>query len=382
MVSFSWNETFKSEWKAWLTGNFNADGLERMLRMVQAILMVILSQPFLTSGFVKLVAYGNEHVWDEPRVASTAALTDLRVKVALVRRFFRVFRFLESFRAAHMIYTSFYAPVPALPEAPVKEANVKPPETAAQSLGSGAEKEGDKKDLDTQRAEPSPSAPAPNQAHRHGPNCRHHQAQPKLTSTGPPAEAWLDMLGRTFNGMYLLLEALTLIDVMQLPGLPLWGAQWTSVLNVEGQRFWFLALACGIVSGLLKLVKLVAHGPVPQTGEGYGTGETGQVSTHDGSGADGEANVMPEWQRQREKMRRIVYARKEARKAWKREIGTRGYGLARRCVADLFDLPVPGSVVGWVRVEPVTVGLVMVVSTWLTGLEVWERCGREIKKTV
>lgn len=342
-----------------------------MLRMVQAVLMVVLSQPVLTSGFFKLVALGNEYLWSEPRIPSTAALSELRGKVALVRRFFRMLRFLESFRAAHVIYTSFYAPAPALPAAPVAEAEKAPPQAQATSTEALSE-EMNTKATEAQEAEPNPQVPAHTHTHTHGPYCRHHQPQPKTTSNSPPAEAWLDIFGRTFNGMYLLLETLTLVDALQLPGLPLWGAAWTRVLHVEGQRFWFLALACGVLSGLLKVVKLVAHGPVPQTGEGYGVGGGG------GEGEGASASDMPEWQRQREKMRRIVYARREGRRAWKREIRTRGYALARRCVADLFDLPVPGSVVGWVRVEPGTVGLVMVVSTWLTGVEVWERCGREI----
>lgn len=338
--------------------------------------MVVLSQPVLTSGFFKLVALGNQHVWTEPRVASITALSELRGTVALVRRFFRVFRFLESFRAAHVIYTSFYAPAPALFAPPVVNAEPpSPPETLATSAKAlGEEKEARANGANgAQEAELKPQV-VPALTHTHGPHCRHHQARAKTTSNNPPAEAWLDIFGRTFNGMYLLLETLTLGDALQLPGLPLWGAAWAPILHVEGQRFWLLALACGVLSGLLKIVKLVAYGPVPQTGEGYGGGGI--------AAAADETKDMPEWQRQREKMRRVVYARREARRAWKGEIRTRGYALARRCVADLFDMPVPGSVVGWVRVEPGTVGMVMVVSTWLTGVEVWERCGREIGRVV
>lgn len=342
-------------------------GIERILRMVQAIVMVVLSQPLLQSGFFKLVALGNQHVWTEPRIASTALLTDLRSNVALVRRFFRMFRFLESFRAAHMIYTSFYAPSMPPPPLPASSSPTAPnldpaPDTTSRSTND--EKVANKTPEDSRQAEPTPHAQS---HHVHGPHCRHHQDHHKPRDPNTiPTEAWLDIFSRTFNAMYLLLETLTLIDALRLPGFSLWGAAWFSVLHVEGQRFWFFALVCGFFSGLLKMVKLVAHGPVPRTGEGYGTGE---------KSAEG---AMPEWQRQRERMRRVVYAQRERRKAWKREIRTTGYKLARRCVADCLDLAVPGSVVGWVRVQAGTVGVVMVISTWLTGLEVWERCGREV----
>lgn len=324
-------------------------GIERMLRMVQAILMVVLSQPVLTSGFFKLIALGNQHIWTEPRIASTVALSKLRGHVGLVRRFFRMFRFLESFRTAHAIYTSFYAPLlpppPIPPSAPCPE-----PATESEALSGGT----NTKAAEDQRAEPPPPAQAHTHAHHHRPR----------NPAKPPTEAWLDIFSRTFNGMYLLLETLTLLDALQLPGLSLWDPSWFSILHVEGQRFWFLALACGVLSGLIKFVKLVAWAPVPQTGEGYGT----PLDTKD----------LPEWKKQREKMRRLVYARRETRRVWKEQIRTRGYGLARRCVADILDLAAPGSVLGWVGVESGTVGAVMVISTWITGREVWERCGMEI----
>jgi hypothetical protein len=42
------------------------------------------------------------------------------------------------------------------------------------------------------------------------------------------------------------------------------------------------------------------------------------------------------------------------------------------------DLGLPGSVVGWVPLSPETVGWLMLGTTVLTGMEVWERCGREL----
>lgn len=322
--------------------------------MVQAILMVTLSQPLLTSGFTTLVALGNQHIWIEPRHANVAALSQLRSQVALVRRFFRIFRFLESFHAAHVIYTSFYtSPTPAAPtELPSQQDATVP----------GGHKSGEEKEEEDGGEQDKPEQAL--STHKcTNPNCPNHRP-PRKPSSGIPTEAWLDIFSRTFNGMYLLLEALTLIDALSLPGLSLFGSHWFPLLHVEAQRFWLFALVCGLCSGLLKLVKLVAYGPVPQTGEGYGLG----------GGGGKDEKEMADWERQRERMRKIVWARKEGRRVWKMEIRTRGYRTARRCLADLLDLVVPGVVVGWVKVAPGTVGACMVVSTWLTGLEVWERC--------
>ncbi|KAK0708294.1 hypothetical protein B0H67DRAFT_556811 [Lasiosphaeris hirsuta] len=57
-----------------------------------------------------------------------------------------------------------------------------------------------------------------------------------------------------------------------------------------------------------------------------------------------------------------------------------GWRVGRRLVADVLDLAAPGAVVGWVAAEPGTVGLLMLGSTWLTTVEVWERCGREVEE--
>lgn len=318
--------------------------------MVQAILMVVISQPLLISAFTDLVALCNQHVWVEPRVADVAVLVQLRSNIALARRFFRIFRFLESFHAAHVIYTSFYSPPPPhTPPVPADTVdNGHEASTAAGSEHSRLEHE------------------EKTSAHACGnPNCRNHRAPSKPSSTRAPVEAWLDIFSRTFNGMYLLLEALTLLDALALPGgFSLFGRAWTALLHIEGQRFWFFALVCGIGSAMVKLFKLVVYGP--RAAEGY-------VAWPGSKKWEGEE--MAEWERQRERMREMVWARREGRRLWMAEIRSRGWRIARRCVADGVDLVVPGSVVGWVRITPGTVGWCMVVSTWLTGLEIWERCG-------
>lgn len=51
----------------------------------------------------------------------------------------------------------------------------------------------------------------------------------------------------------------------------------------------------------------------------------------------------------------------------------------RKLVADTLDLALPGSVMGWVRLGTGPVSLAMLGSTLLTGWEVWDRVGAEMK---
>ncbi|KKY35171.1 putative AoPex11B [Diaporthe ampelina] len=321
--------------------------------------MVTISYPLLLDGFTQLVMLGNQHVWTVPRAMGVVVLNDLKGHLGLARRFFRVFRFLESFYVAHQLYTSLYSQPPAPKPAPSPAAVAATP---SQPASAALDAKDGLKQVD-QAAQPS-QTPADTQAphaHQHHPNCRHRR------KSGPPAEAWLDIFGRTFNGMYLLLESLCLVDALQVPTFSLWGPEWFSILFVEGQRFWFFGLGCGVASGMVKIVKLLAYAPVPPTGEGYGTGEKRDESE------------MADWEKERERLRKIMWARKEQRKLWKSNIKTKSKGLARKCMADLLDMVMPGSVVGWWKVDQGTLGFILIITTYLTGWEVWERCGRELE---
>jgi hypothetical protein len=44
----------------------------------------------------------------------------------------------------------------------------------------------------------------------------------------------------------------------------------------------------------------------------------------------------------------------------------------------LLDMPLPGSIISWIPASEGTVGLLMLTTSFLTGVDVWERCGREV----
>ncbi|KAK1766980.1 putative ex11b-like protein [Phialemonium atrogriseum] len=305
----------------------DAAGLERFLRLIQAILQVTLFYRLPFNALVSAI-----HLWQAPQsavaVADTAfiatVLTGLRSRVALGRRFFRMFRFVESFHAAHRLWGSL---------------------------------------------SPSPSSSS--------------KASSSSWSPGR-AETYLDVAGRTFNGMYLLLETALLPDALGVEGLRPWGAR-GPMLAVEAQRFWFLSLACGALAGALRLLELWALAPVPETGGGYGDG-SGDGSGG-GTGEEEEEKAVAAEKRTEEKgvetsvlrqqQARERERRNEQREGRRRETVARSRALVRRLVADVLDLALPGSVVGYVKVDEGSVGLAMLGSTVLTGLEVWERCGRE-----
>lgn len=209
----------------------------------------------------------------------------------LARRFFRLFRFIESFHAAQKLYVSI-----------------------------------------------SSSSQAGEQQ-----------------AAAPPAhpEAWLDVFARTFNGMYLLLDAPAIVPELKIEGLRLWSPEWDRAVMVEAQRFWLFALVCGALSSFLKMQRLRRAAPVKAVGGGSVAVKEKGDSTVTSTEKEDVAT---------------------AEKARTKKI----HGLARNVAANGLDIVLPGAVIGWIDASPGTVGLAMLITTILTGMDAWERCGREV----
>ncbi|KAI1380428.1 peroxisomal biogenesis factor 11 [Hypoxylon crocopeplum] len=287
-------------------------GLERTFRLFQAIVQILsaFAIPFDLLLYVLSLASA------ETPSASTTRITlkALNQRLGLARRYFRLFRFLDSFNAAQKIYSRLSSP-------------------------------------ESRRGPPRP--------------------------VWVQVEPWLDVFARTFNGMYLLLEASTIVDTLQVPGLAIWTSEWNRSITVEGQRFWLFSLVCGLLYNLLEMLNVLAYTSVPATGDGFGVGKP------EGPGSETEKTdpnekAADDLKKEQDRLRAIVKNRKEQRRLWRREVSAKISKLGRGAMANALDIVLPGSVVGWINVEPGTVSLAMFVTTILTGMEAWERCGREV----
>ncbi|RWA11688.1 hypothetical protein EKO27_g3417 [Xylaria grammica] len=260
-------------------------GLERIFRLLQSWVQILraYSSTFHTLGQSGHLLWG-AGTWSAFPTNST--LLALQQRLDAARRYVRVFRFLSAFQHAQRALTHHeHIAVPQRPNNPTATPN----------------KDG--------KAEGSPSTSS-------------SLAQPRARTP----EEWLDILGRMFNGMYLLTETSTIIDYMQIDGLQVWGADRYLAVNVEAQRFWFLTLLCGVLSGLLKIWRLLAAN---EKGASRGRSKT-------------LANLI------------------------------------KGVVTNAADIVLPGVIVGWLDVSPGIVALVMCATTLSTSLDIWERCGRDV----
>ncbi|KAI5865968.1 peroxisomal biogenesis factor 11 [Durotheca rogersii] len=190
------------------------------------------------------------------------------------------------------------------------------------------------------------------------------KALAQLTAPSSPADvAWLDVLARTFNGMYLLLEASTVVDALQVPGLALWGPERERRVTVEAQRFWLLALACGGLAALARIPAALALAAVPATPAGLAPLADAPTGEKDG---------------EKEKEKETAESKEALRRRERPNVRAKVHKLGRTALASAIDIVLPGSVIGWISADPGTVAVAMFVTSILTGMDVWERCGREV----
>ncbi|EJT80345.1 hypothetical protein GGTG_00345 [Gaeumannomyces tritici R3-111a-1] len=283
----------------------DAFGLERILRLVQAIIQIVVAVPLLSLRLTDHInslphqaagagpgpGTGGDKGPAPLAVADTVAmLGDLRGRLNTTRRVLRLFRFAEAFHGAQKLYFS------------------------------------------------------------------------STTTTGKSLELWLDISARGFNGMYYLLETATLPDALGVPHLPrVFGPETGGALAVEAQRFWLLALACSAASGALKVLGTYGAEAVPGTGAAAAAGLGGDVV------GEKEGEEEEERGKRREEEKAKVRAAQQANAA-KRRV------CLRKMVADLADIALPGSALGWVPLDPLSVSSAMLLTSILTSLDFWERC--------
>jgi hypothetical protein len=178
--------------------------------------------------------------------------------------------------------------------------------------------------------------------------------------------------------MYLLLDGSLIIDSLRIDGLRVWTPEWERTIFVEGQRFWLFALVCGVISGLLKMAMVLAYTPVPATGDGFAHGKSEGIKPAEKEKENSDEEEVLDVKKEQERLRNIVKARRKRQGLWIREVKAKLHGLGRRVIANALDIILPGAIVGWINVGPGTVGLAMFVTTILSGMDAWERCGKEV----
>ncbi|SPO04802.1 uncharacterized protein DNG_07487 [Cephalotrichum gorgonifer] len=185
-------------------------------------------------------------------------------------------------------------------------------------------------------------------------------AQSLYSASAPLSlEAWLDVTKMTLLGLYGLLETVTLPDLAGAEGF--FGDEVAARLNAEAQRFWLLALVCGVLAGLLRLFALEAYVGVPATGAGFSADEK--------KGKGGKKVVKEKGEKDE----------KEKELAAKSAGGEKKRALLRKLAVEAVDICLPAAALGWVDVDPSVVGWAMLFTTVVSMYDVWDGVGATMR---
>lgn len=216
-----------------------------------------------------------------------------------------------------------------------------------------------------------------------------HAGYQLYTAEEKGLETWLIILSKSLLGIYGFLETATMLDILNVDELGIFGKERSRELNLQAQVFWFTALYASVISSGIKLFQLFAHRAVPKTGEGYGTGEKPvEKTTESEKAASKETPVVVEkalseeerLKNEQERLKGVVAQRKEERTIWTKEFSAQATTLGKKMLSETLDMLLPSAGLGWVKVDPGLVGLAMFCTTIITGLDVWHKIGRDLEK--
>lgn len=201
-------------------------------------------------------------------------------------------------------------------------------------------------------------------------------------SEGKSVDIWLDVLAKSSLGMYGLLESATLLDLIGIDDLAIFGPAQTRNLNREAQLFWFVALYTSVLSHSIRLMQHLTE----SASKGPNQNKGSAIENPDGSAeskratAEGQNEVevsLPRLKQHRAASDTIQTKSDSPRRTSSSTSNTTR--LYMKLMADILDMVLPAVAVGWIRVDTGFVGLAMIGSTAITGLEIWEKCGEGIK---
>jgi hypothetical protein len=170
-------------------------------------------------------------------------------------------------------------------------------------------------------------------------------------------EVWLDVVSKTCLGLFGMTETLTLVDLLGIPGLEVFGPERSREIDAQSQYLWFFGLATSVTISLIKLSKVNVPPAVEE-----------------------EKPVKTVSEKVDEKKGTVEKAAKDAEEKKRlKEVAAKKKVLLRGIVSDIVDMLLPGSAIGWVKVSGASVSSAMFFTTLTTGWAAWDRIGARLQ---
>ncbi|KAL7926691.1 peroxisomal biogenesis factor 11 [Trichoderma austrokoningii] len=187
-------------------------------------------------------------------------------------------------------------------------------------------------------------------------------------------ETLLDVLGKTCLGLYGMLESVTLLDLLEVDKLEIFGAEQTDSLNYQAQVFWLIALCISLFRSSVALLRCLGK-------QAASSNNSSAKSEHDkgdgpltekNSNSNGSVSKIPEANQQKGSGDQLASTSGATE--------SRGVpSLILKLVADTMDVLLPVTAIGLVEIHPAVIVMAMIISTAITANDVWDRCGKKMQ---
>ncbi|KAL7807240.1 peroxisomal biogenesis factor 11 [Trichoderma gracile] len=188
-------------------------------------------------------------------------------------------------------------------------------------------------------------------------------------------DTWLDVVGKTCLGIFGMLESVTLLDLLEIDQLEVFGAEQTASLNYQAQYFWLIGLCISLFRSGTRLLHLLGNRTLsssPSSSRNVGENESSQTQReHENGGEVSSKQDVVAAQRAPDNIHEKVS--EPATKS-----GDTISSLSVKILADALDLLLPATAVGLVQLDSAAIATAMIISTIITANDVWVRCGKEM----
>lgn len=179
----------------------------------------------------------------------------------------------------------------------------------------------------------------------------------------------LDVLGKTCLGLYGMLESVTLLDLLEVDHLKIFGAEQTDDLNYQAQVFWLIALCISLFRSSIALLRCLGKQPAPYASSSNHNSKE-NISSEKSEHQKGDGPLRENGDGSGDQ----VASQSEATEP-KEDILL----LILKLVATTMDILLPATAVGLIETHPAVIALAMIISTAITANDVWVRCGKEMQ---
>jgi hypothetical protein len=290
-------------------------GLERTFRGIQAILQIISSIPIIFDLFIWTLNLGADQPFSP--LITQGILLALRQRLAITRRCFKTFRFLDSFNSAHKLYMSI-----------------------------STKSDGKKRPTWVQTEE-------------------------WIDVSGRTFNGFHFLLESITLIDALQIEGLRIWT-------PTWERK--LFLEAQRFWLFALicAVICGLLN-MLKIMAYTPVPATSDAAsqEKISEKKEAEEKPEVSEKKKNETEVF-DMKKELERLRRIMRERKKGRVVWRKEVTAKIRAVGRMTLANALDIILAGNAVGWVPTHPGIVGIAMFTGTIVAGVDVWEACGREV----